>query len=55
MVLSAMKMETSVSSPVNGTVKHVAVSKGDQVESGELLLALSLHASVPLTLQQADV
>jgi len=39
-VLSAMKMETSVSSPVNGTVKHVAVSKGDQIENGELCFAL---------------
>ena len=36
-VLSAMKMETSVSSPVNGTVKHIAVSKGDQIDGGKAI------------------
>ena len=36
-VLSAMKMETSVSSPVNGTVKHIAVSKGDHIDGGKAI------------------
>ena len=40
-VLSAMKMETSVASPCTGTVKHVAIIKGDQLETGDLLMQIS--------------
>ena len=35
-----------MSSPVNGTVKHVAVSKGDQIENGKLSLAAWPHCDL---------
>lgn len=38
MTLEAMKMNTIVSSPVDGTVKSVAVQVGDGVEEGQVLL-----------------
>jgi pyruvate carboxylase len=40
-VLSAMKMETVVAAPLAGTVKRIAVAKGDVLKAGDLLLELT--------------
>jgi pyruvate carboxylase len=40
-VLSAMKMETVVASPTSGRVGRIAVSNGDQVSPGDLLVELN--------------
>ena len=39
-VISAMKMETTVSAPCNGKLKHIAVGKGDSCTAGDLLCAI---------------
>ncbi len=38
--MEAMKMESSISAPVSGSVERIAVSSGTNVESGDLLLVL---------------
>ncbi len=39
-VLSAMKMETVVSSPVGGVVEDVVVGQGDSLSAGDLVCAV---------------
>ena len=39
-VLSAMKMETTVSAPCDGRVKHIAIVPKDTISAGDLLVAL---------------
>lgn len=41
MVLEAMKMETTISAPLDGTVREIVVAPGTQVESGDLLLTIT--------------
>jgi oxaloacetate decarboxylase alpha subunit len=36
-VLEAMKMETTIKTPINGTIKKIFVKNGDKVQSGEPL------------------
>ena len=40
-VVEAMKMETEIVSPVDGTVDTIYVSEGQTVESGELMMKLN--------------
>ncbi len=44
-VLSAMKMETVVASPVTGVVKRLAVASGDEVAAGDLLCEIDVASS----------
>lgn len=41
MVLEAMKMESTISAPVDGVVRSVLVAPGTQVESGDLLVIIT--------------
>jgi methylmalonyl-CoA carboxyltransferase small subunit len=38
LVLEAMKMETTITSPVAGRVKTILVSGGESVQSGQVLV-----------------
>lgn len=40
-VMTAMKMETSVGSPCDGVVSHVAIIKGDTLAAGDLMLRIT--------------
>ena len=39
-VLSAMKMEMSVQSPVNGVVRAIAVKRGQKIEGDDLMIEI---------------
>ena len=43
MVLSAMKMETVVKSPVSGIVKKVEVANGQKLEGDDLLIEIDVQ------------
>ena len=38
LILEAMKMENVITSPRNGVIKHIAVTKGEAVEKNRLLI-----------------
>ena len=38
LVLEAMRMETSITSPFNGTLKKIRVATGDSVQGGQVLV-----------------
>ena len=40
MVISAMKMEMSVSAPISGVVKTISVQKGQKMQGDDLLLEI---------------
>jgi biotin carboxyl carrier protein len=41
LIMEAMKMEHSVTAPQGGTVAHVGVAAGDQVDADALLIVVS--------------
>jgi len=47
-VVEAMKMEHTVASPLAGTVTHVAVREGDQVQRGDRLAEVSGEEGSPM-------
>jgi oxaloacetate decarboxylase alpha subunit len=40
MILEAMKMETEITSPANGTVASIEVAVGDTVENNQILVTI---------------
>lgn len=43
-VLSAMKMETNVSAPIDGTVAKISVSLNSDVQASDLLVDIEPHS-----------
>jgi biotin carboxyl carrier protein len=39
--MEAMKMETEVHAPADGTIKELPVKQGDQLKAGELLAVIA--------------
>jgi len=44
-VMSAMKMETTVAAPMAGTVSHIAIERGDALDAGDLLVKIQSPAA----------
>lgn len=44
-VLSAMKMETVVTAPRSGVIKRLAVSEGDHMDAGDLIVDMGGEAA----------
>ena len=44
MVLEAMKMETTITSPINGKIAKVNVNAGDPVQGGQVLIEFESNA-----------
>ncbi|MBT9530123.1 MAG: biotin/lipoyl-binding protein, partial [Pseudomonas sp.] len=40
LITEAMKMETEVQAPIDGTVKAIHIAKGDRVTPGEVLIEI---------------
>ena len=54
-VMSAMKMETSVAAPCDGVVRHVAVDLKDSVEAGQpFCQCLLLDSKTAMTRQSVS-
>lgn len=41
MITEAMKMETTIQAPFNGTIKEIYINNNDTIEPGDLLIELS--------------
>ncbi|OHD13982.1 MAG: biotin attachment protein [Spirochaetes bacterium GWD1_27_9] len=47
MVIESMKMETPINSTVSGVIEKIAVHKGEQIQSGQLLAVVNTISNAP--------